>query len=84
MASRRDSGTKEEWQVESMYGLHRSQQGFQQIYMEPSDQEDTALITPTGIYFYIVMSFGLKNAGATYQRLANQMFKDELEDTMEI
>ena len=27
--------------------------GFHQIQMEPSDQEDTAFITPTGIYCYI-------------------------------
>ena len=31
-----------------------------------------------------VMAFGLKNAGATYQRLVNQMFKDQLGDTMEV
>ncbi|KAK9050558.1 hypothetical protein SSX86_029875 [Deinandra increscens subsp. villosa] len=58
--------------------------GFQQIQMEPQDQEDTAFITPTGIYCYIVMPFGLKNAGATYQRLVNMMFKEKLGDTMEV
>ena len=40
--------------------------GFQQIQMEPSDQEDTAFMTPTGIYCYTAMLFGLKNAGVTY------------------
>ena len=58
--------------------------GFQQIQMEPSDQEDTAFMTPTGIYCYLAMPFGLKNAGATYQRLVNKMFKDQLGDTMEV
>ena len=58
--------------------------GFQQIQMEPSDQEDTASITPTGIYCYIAMPFGLRNAGATYQRLVNMMFKEQLGDTMEV
>jgi hypothetical protein len=58
--------------------------GFHQIQMEPSDQEDTAFITPTGIYCYTAMPFGLKNAGATYQRLVNKMFKDKLGDTMEV
>ncbi|KAI3742755.1 hypothetical protein L1987_60450 [Smallanthus sonchifolius] len=58
--------------------------GFQQIQMEPSDQEDTAFMTPTGIYCYIAMPFGLKNAGATYQRLGNMMFKEKLRDTMEV
>ncbi|KAK1406298.1 hypothetical protein QVD17_41591 [Tagetes erecta] len=58
--------------------------GFQQIQMEPSDQEDTSFMTLTGIYCYISMPFGLRNAGATYQRLVNMMFKDQLGDTMEV
>ncbi|KAJ0548844.1 putative nucleotidyltransferase, Ribonuclease H [Helianthus annuus] len=58
--------------------------GFQQIQMEPSDQEDTAFMTPTGIYCYIAMLFGLRNAGATYQRLVNMMFKDQIGQTMEV
>ncbi|KAK1431700.1 hypothetical protein QVD17_08256 [Tagetes erecta] len=57
---------------------------FQQIQMEPYDQEDTTFMTPTGIYCYIAMPFGLRNAGATYQRLVNMMFKDQLGDTMEV
>ncbi|KAK9053624.1 hypothetical protein SSX86_024698 [Deinandra increscens subsp. villosa] len=58
--------------------------GFQQIRMEPCDQEHTAFMTPTGIYCYTAMPFGLRNAGATYQRLVNMMFKDQLGDTMEV
>ena len=58
--------------------------GFQQIQMEPSDQEDTAFMTPTGLYCYIAMPFGLRNAGATYQRLVNMMFKDQIGKTMEV
>ena len=58
--------------------------GFQQIQMEPSDQEDTAFMTPTCIYCYKAMPFGLKNAGATYQRLVNKMFKEQLGKTMEV
>ena len=52
--------------------------------MEPSDQEDTAFMTPTGIYCYLAMPFGLKNVGATYERLVNRMFKDQLGDTMKV
>ncbi|KAJ0951779.1 putative nucleotidyltransferase, Ribonuclease H [Helianthus annuus] len=58
--------------------------GFQQIQMEPSDQEDTTFMTPTGLYCYIAMPFGLRNAGATYQRLVNMMFKDQIGQTMEV
>ncbi|KAK9050700.1 hypothetical protein SSX86_030330 [Deinandra increscens subsp. villosa] len=57
--------------------------GFQQIQMEPCDQEHTAFMTPTGIYCYTAMPFDLRNAGATYQRLVNMMFKEQLGDTME-
>ena len=30
------------------------------------------------------MSFGLKNVGATYPRLVNKKFRDQLGDTMEV
>ncbi|XP_064987293.1 uncharacterized protein LOC135626033 [Musa acuminata AAA Group] len=40
--------------------------GYNQIRMAPEDWERTAFLTDQGIYFYKVMPFGLKNAGATY------------------
>ena len=42
--------------------------GYNQIKISPEDEELTAFRTPKGIYCYKVMPFGLKNAGATYQR----------------
>ena len=42
--------------------------GYNQIRMAPENEELTAFHTPEGIYCYKVMPFGLKNAGATYQR----------------
>ena len=36
------------------------------ILMPPDDQEKTAFVTKRGIFYYKVMPFGLKNAGATY------------------
>ena len=48
--------------------------GYNQIGMDESDQEKTSFVTSQGLFYYKVMPFGLKNAGATYQRLMNKMF----------
>jgi len=40
--------------------------GYNQIKMNPEDQEKTSFIMNFDIYCYNVMPFGLKNAGATY------------------
>jgi hypothetical protein len=42
--------------------------GYHQIALKEEDQIKTAFITHFGAYAYTTMSFGLKNAGATYQR----------------
>jgi hypothetical protein len=39
---------------------------YHQIKMKESDQLATSFITPFGMYFYVTMPFGLRNAGATY------------------
>ncbi|KAJ9566692.1 hypothetical protein OSB04_002658 [Centaurea solstitialis] len=58
--------------------------GYNQILMHTDDQEKTAFMTDKGIYCYKVMPFGLKNAGSTYQRLVNMMFKEHLGRMMEV
>ncbi|XP_048622631.1 uncharacterized protein LOC125591812 [Brassica napus] len=58
--------------------------GYNQIMMNPDDREKTAFITDRGTYCYKVMPFGLKNAGATYQRLVNRIFSEQLGKTMEV
>ncbi|KAG7559356.1 Integrase catalytic core [Arabidopsis thaliana x Arabidopsis arenosa] len=58
--------------------------GYNQIMMDPEDQEKTSFITDRGTYCYKVMPFGLKNAGATYQRLVNKMSHEHLGKTMEV
>ena len=50
--------------------------GYNQIRMAPQDEEFPAFRTPKGIYCYKVMPFGLKNAGATYQRAMQNIFDD--------
>jgi ribosomal protein L16/L10AE len=57
--------------------------GYHQIPMAHLDQEKMAFITPTGIYCYRVMPFGLKNAGATYQRMVTGMFGHVIGKTVE-
>ena len=48
------------------------------------DEEKTTFVTPHGLYYYKVMSFGLRNAGATYQRLITKIFKPLISQTMEV
>ena len=52
--------------------------------MAEEDQEKTAFVTSQGLYCYRVMPFRLKNAGATYQRLVNQMFKKQIRRNVEV
>uniref|UniRef100_A0A2N9FD92 Integrase catalytic domain-containing protein n=1 Tax=Fagus sylvatica TaxID=28930 RepID=A0A2N9FD92_FAGSY len=57
--------------------------GYNQIQMTKEDQEKTAFITSRGLFCYKAMPFGLKNAGATYQRLVNKMFHDQIRRNVE-
>ena len=50
--------------------------GYNQISMYELDEEHNSFITDQGLYCYKAMPFGLKNVGATYQRLVNTMFKE--------
>ncbi|CAA0822248.1 Unknown protein, partial [Striga hermonthica] len=58
--------------------------GYNQIPMDPEDSEHTSFYSARGLYCYTMMPFGLKNAGATYQRLVNKMFAAMIGHTMEV
>ncbi|KAK1670462.1 hypothetical protein QYE76_058621 [Lolium multiflorum] len=56
------------------------------IFMAPEDIHKTAFRVPgaVGLFEYVVMTFGLKNAGATYQRAMNYIFHDLIGKLVEI
>ncbi|RVW93818.1 Transposon Ty3-G Gag-Pol polyprotein [Vitis vinifera] len=54
------------------------------ILIAPKDMEKTSFITQWGTYYYRVMSFGLKNAGATYQRATNTFFHNMMHQDVEV
>ncbi|KAI5344038.1 hypothetical protein L3X38_011915 [Prunus dulcis] len=58
--------------------------GYNQIMMHEDDMAKTSFIIERGAYCYKVMPFGLKNARATYQRLVNKIFKEQIGKTMEV
>ena len=58
--------------------------GYNQIPMHVPNQEHTSFITERGLYYYKVMSFGLKNTRATYQHLINIMFREQIGKIMEV
>ena len=58
--------------------------GYNQIKMHKDDIAKVSFITDFGVFCYLVMAFGLKNAGATYQRLVNKIFKHLIGKTMEV
>jgi hypothetical protein len=57
--------------------------GYHQIRMKESDQLATSFITPFSMYCYVTMPFGLRNAGATYQRCMNHVFDEHIGRTVE-
>ena len=60
--------------------------GYNQIFMAPEDVHKTAFRVPgaVGLFEYLIMTFGLKNAGATYQRAMNYIFHDLIGKLVEI
>ena len=57
---------------------------YNQILMVEDDQVKTSFVTSQGLYCYKVMPFGLKSVGATYQRLVNRMFSQQIERNVEV
>ena len=58
--------------------------GYNQIRINPPDEDKTVFTTGRGIYYFKLMPFGVKNAGATFQQMVNKVFKDLIGHTMEV
>ena len=51
--------------------------GYNQVAVNPEDQEKTTFTTPWGTFIYAKMNFGLMNVGATFQRALDIAFSEE-------
>lgn len=58
--------------------------GYNQIPMNKHDEEKTSFISEIRTFCYTKMSFGLKNAGATFQRLMDEIFKNQVNRNVEV
>ncbi|GJR12106.1 hypothetical protein Tco_0794758 [Tanacetum coccineum] len=78
-----------DWKVESLCGYPfkcflAAYKGYHQIKMAKEDEEKTTFITSQWIFCYSKMSFRLKNAGATYQRLVDKAFQKQIGQNLEV
>ncbi|GJW70691.1 hypothetical protein Tco_0127608 [Tanacetum coccineum] len=67
-----------DWKIESLSGFRLkcfldAYKGYHQIQMAEEDEDKTAFYAGEGVFCYKKMPFGLKNAGATYQRLVDKL-----------
>nr|GEV42306.1 reverse transcriptase domain-containing protein [Tanacetum cinerariifolium] len=78
-----------DWKVESLCGYPfkcflDAYKGYHQIQLAEPNEEKTAFHTGQGVYCYTKMPFGLKNAGATYQRLMDKAFESQIGRNIEV
>ena len=66
-----------------MFSFMDRYSGYNQIRMAAKDAEKTTFKSPIENFYFTVMPFGLKNAGATYQRTTTAIFHDMMHKEME-
>ncbi|GJZ80857.1 reverse transcriptase domain-containing protein [Tanacetum coccineum] len=77
-----------DWKIESLSGFRLkyfldAYKGYHQIQMAEEDKDKTAFYAGEGVFCYKKMPFGLKNAGATYQRLVDKVFSHQIGRNLE-
>jgi hypothetical protein len=75
--------------IDSIAGCERlffldAYSGYNQIKLKKEEEEKTAFITPYGVFCYQVTPFGLKNAGATYQRMIQNCLKSQIGQNIQV
>ncbi|XP_057785571.1 uncharacterized protein LOC131003111 [Salvia miltiorrhiza] len=60
------------------------EQGYHQVKMNIGDIAKMAFVVCCGVYGWKSMPFGLKNAGATYQRMMEKIFKEQLSKNISV
>ncbi|GKV40349.1 hypothetical protein SLEP1_g48006 [Rubroshorea leprosula] len=58
--------------------------GYHKVPMAPENEEKTSFYASDEIYYYIMMPFGLKNAGATYQKMVTIVFRSQIGRNLEV
>ncbi|GAU16655.1 hypothetical protein TSUD_326050 [Trifolium subterraneum] len=72
------------WRIYKTLSFMDAYSGYNQIKMHPMDAQHTTFMSNTCNYFYNVMPFDLKNAGATYQRLKDRVFVEQIGKNLEV
>lgn len=67
-----------------MLSFRHTYSGYNQIRMSPNDAPKTTFMTNRNSYYYDVMSFGVKNSGATYQRLMETVFSNQKGENLKV
>ncbi|GLU18539.1 hypothetical protein SLE2022_348350 [Rubroshorea leprosula] len=58
--------------------------GYHQVPMAPEDEDKTSFYAGDEIYCYVMMPFGLKNVGATYQKMVTIVFRAQIGRNLEV
>jgi len=70
--------------AQGMLSFLNAYSGYNQIAMHPGDEDKTAFMGEASNYYYKVMPFGLRNTGATYQRLMDRILSSLIGQNVQV